>query len=232
MNVDERDEPPLPEAMWNLLREDEPQPRAVRAAYVRFLARRPAPVSVFVLLRWLAAGFALGWGVAFAATGDPLFGAGLRGSGGVEAPRAPSSHVRGGASHAPSSAPVPVELVAPEPSGSALRIEKSAPSSVFSSGSDTKWQRAATALKALDYDAAETALRELETGGAPGDRDAASLAVAQVLLTRGRVVEARARLEHLSTAASSSLVREKATALLRALRSNGDRSSEKPSVPQ
>jgi hypothetical protein len=97
---------------------------------------------------------------------------------------------------------------------------------------DPKWQRAAAALQAHDYDAAEAALRELETSGAARDRDAASLALAQVLLRRGRDVEGRARLERLSTHASSTPVREQARALLDDFFASGGRSVGTPVVPQ
>ena len=65
-------EPPLPESVWSLLRQDEPEPRAIQAAYYRFAARRREPVSAFKVVRWLALGFVAGGGVAFAAAGTPL----------------------------------------------------------------------------------------------------------------------------------------------------------------
>jgi hypothetical protein len=88
------------------------------------------------------------------------------------------------------------------------------------------------ALEVHDYDDAESALHELETSGAAGDRDAASLALAQVLLRRGRSVEARARLERLSSHASSPPVRTQAAALLGDIFSSGGRSAGTPAVPQ
>ncbi len=239
MGLDPSDELPLPEAVWDLYRRDEPDPRAIQAAYLRFAARRPEPLSAFRLLRWLVAGFAAGWGVAFAATGDPLFGAGLRRD--VPAPVVEARASVRTYAPSPASAPAtqsafPPELPAPEPkppNGSA-HSGGAAPQAVLEEPPtiDPKWQRAAAALRARDYEAAEEALREVETAGAPADRDAASLALAQVLLTRGRVVEARARLERLSMHAGSALVREKATTLLAELSSPGDRSIATPTVPQ
>jgi len=72
----------------------------------------------------------------------------------------------------------------------------------------------------------------VETTGTPSDRDAASLALAQVLLTRGRTVEARARLERLVRRAGSAVVREKAAALLAEPSTAGDRSNAVGPVPQ
>ena len=240
MSLDHDDEPPRDAAVWDLLRRDEPDARAMQAAYFRFAARRPAHVSAFTLVRWLVAGFVLGWGVAFAATGDPLFGAGLRRT--VQTPlpvpsalrEAPPRHRATERSPAQPSAVPPLDSAAPEPSPSTAHAPSSpsAPALAEPPVTDPKWQRAAAALKVHDYAAAETALRDVETAGTPADRDAASLALAQVLLTRGRVVEARARLERLSSHAGAPLVREKAAALLSDLFAAEGRSSRTPAVPQ
>ncbi len=240
MSVEHDDAPPPARAVWDRVRRDEPDPRAIWAAYRRFVTRRPEPLSAPVVARWLAAGFALGWGVAFAATGDPLFGAGLQH---VVPPAAPVASVSHGVARSPSR---PHELAPPSaspPLDSAVPAANSPSASTHATSSaphvaldpplyDPKWQRAAVALKARNYDAAESALREVETSGAVSDRDAASLALAQVLLTRGRVVEARARLERLSSHASSALVREQAAALLADTFSGAGRSSAAFPVPE
>jgi hypothetical protein len=238
---DENDAARLPESFWEALRRDEPDPRELTSAYLRFLARRPAPVSRFLLLRWLAAGFALGWGVAFAATGDPLFGAGLPRRDSVPTPAPDTSapvRVRQSRAFAPASASA---ALASEPEPPGVQPPASAAPSARSSlhgvlperaAADPQWQRAASALRARDYAAAEGALRELETAGVTGDREAASLALAQVLLARGRAVEARARLERLRTTAGSQLVRAKADTLLAESNSRSDRSSSGVPVPQ
>jgi hypothetical protein len=254
MSLDHDDEPPRAASVWALLQRDEPDPRAIQSAYLRFTARDRAHVSAFTLLRWLVAGFVLGWGVAFAATGDPLFGAGLRRTAQAPPPVAtvvprPTSTARA-RQHAPvepsalppldsaapplDSAAPPLESAAQERKGSTPPPAASLPAPVLAElqAADPKWQRAAAALKLHDYATAETALREIERAGTPGDRDAASLALAQVLLTRGRGVEARARLERLSVHASVPLVREKARALLAEIFSSPERSSTAPPVPQ
>jgi hypothetical protein len=79
---------------------------------------------------------------------------------------------------------------------------------------DPKWQAVLAALKLHDYRAAESALANLAATGTSDEREAASLSLAEVLLARGRVTEARARFERLSKSARSALVREKARAVL------------------
>jgi hypothetical protein len=197
-------------------------------------------VSAIKVVRWLAVGFVAGGGVAFAATGTPLLGERLwraiaeRGAD-VSPPVRPRAPARAPATAAASVSSPEVEIVPqPEPPSGSVRPAGDPPHVAFAESptTDPKWRRAAAALKARDYPAAENALREVETTGTPGDRDAASLALAQVLLTRGRVVEARARLERLRQRAGSALVREKATTLLAELSSSGGRSFAPPSVPQ
>jgi hypothetical protein len=243
MSRDEHDEPPLPESIWETLRRDEPDDQKVQIAYLRFAARRQPLTSPLLLLRWLAAGFGAGWGVAFAATGDPLFGAGRLLNPPPELPvvdpgsLTPRSSLRANprVQSAPTSTsqPVPIEPEAPVPATSSPAVSPGLQGVLGEpSAADPKWQRAAAALKVHDYEAAEHALRELEMSGTAGDRDAASLAVAQVLLTRGRSVEARARLEQLRTRALSPLVRSKAAALLASPAAAAERSFEPPPVTQ
>jgi hypothetical protein len=242
MSLEEHDEPPPSPAVWHLFRRDEPDPRAIQAAYLRFAGRRPERLSPLRMVRWLAVGFVAGLSVAFAATGAPLLGSrlfrSLRGG--------PGAHDTAPAVRLPVRAPVRAraEASAVAPAGSAASADlPTSPGArtpapvphatlVEPGETDPTWQRAAAALKAHDYAAAEKALREVEMGGVPGDRDAASLALAQVLLTRGREVEARARLERLRARGSSPLVREKAAALLGDTFSSAGRSSAVPAVPQ
>lgn len=234
------EEPPLPEAIWSLLRRDEPAPGDVQAAYRRYVTRRPEPVSAFRVVRWLAVGFVAGGGVAFAATGVPALGARFwplhltarQGEASTLA-HVPERPLRRAA---PESAPAPATSTMPPPASSSdgARPAGESPHVVVlpePPASDPKWQRAAAALKTHNYSAAENALREVETTGTPSDRDAASLALAQVLLTRGRAVEARARLERLTQRAGSALVREKAAALLTDLLAPGERSGAGAPVP-
>ncbi|HEV8548029.1 MAG TPA: hypothetical protein VGQ57_03355 [Polyangiaceae bacterium] len=239
MSLKPDDDPPPSESVWELFRKDEPAAREIRAAYLRFTARRHQPLSALKLVRWLAVGFAAGLGVAFAANGQRVLGSELWRrwhptpsiAGATAAPsRAPTRQPAApGAFREPESAPNAL----PPPSAE-FRPSVFPPHIVLTepTASDPKWQRAAAALKAHQYDAAESSLREVERTGATGDRDAASLALAQVLLTRGRTVEARARLERLRSHASSAVVSEKAASLLEDGFSSAGRSSGSFPVPQ
>ena len=242
MSSSEDEQPPLPESIWNLLRRDEPEPGAIQAAYGRYVTRQPRRVSTLRIVRWLAVGFVAGGSVAFAATGVPALRARLWHPLGVSAREGEAStlaKVSGPPLRraAPESASPPALSAVPqaEPPSDRARPAAEAPHAVVlpePPTDDPKWRRAATALKTHDYSAAEHALREVETTGTLSDRDAASLALAQVLLTRGRTVEARARLERLVRRAGSAVVREKAAALLAEPSTAGDRSNAAGPVPQ
>lgn len=241
MSLPPNDEPPLPEAIWNLLRRDEPEPHAIHAAYQRFITRRPEAVSPFRVARWLLVGFVAGGSVAFAATGAPLLGARfwphhLTARDRSTAPAIAHSPVKASPPAARDDAPLAEPSAVPlrAPLSDSLHPIGEAPHAILPdpAPTDPKWQRAAGALKARDYVAAERVLREVETTGMPSDRDAASLALAQVLLTRGRTVEARARLERLTQRAGSALVREKAAALLADPSAPAERSFPLAPVPQ
>ena len=242
MSLDTNDGPALPRAVVDVLRRDEPEPEVVQAAYRRYALRRPEPVSMRHVVRWLAVGFVAGSSAAFAATGTAQWRNRIWGSAELLA-RGPQTSPtvtnrrlpRVSAPAAPSDAP-PSSSATPLPEphddpphalGESSRVVLPAPLAT-----DPEWQRAATALKRQDLTAAEAALRGVETTGTASDRDAASLALAQVLLTRGRLVEARARLERLSKSSGSATVREKATALLAQLSSSVERSIPAPLVPQ
>lgn len=107
----------------------------------------------------------------------------------------------------------------------ALRVGATSPSDERSPSVDPQWRRVSEALRANDYAGAEAALHDLETHGSASDRESASLSLAQILLSRGRVAEARPRLERLGATARSSLVREKARAMLDSRRPSPDRST-------
>jgi len=237
MQGEHPDDQALPRPFWDALRHDEPDPRAVERAYQRFIAvPQPWAPPRLMLARWLLGGFAFGWGVVFAATGDPLFGARVRATPVVtmgSAAAAPSARraspggarkpalsdpggARSAATVEASTAPSPVE---PTPARSSVQREAAsslaapAPPSA-SPHVDPTWQRAAVALRAHDYDAAAAAFSDLESHGTSSERDAASLALAEVLLAQGRTAAARARLEALSTSATAAVTRDKARALL------------------
>jgi hypothetical protein len=94
------------------------------------------------------------------------------------------------------------------------------------------WQRAARALREGDFASADAALAELsaQTGG--GEREAAQLARAQLLLSHGHEAEALSTLRSLQLSASSSSVRHKAGELLARQQENvtSERSSKAPAA--
>jgi len=207
----------------------------IQRAYLRFTwARRKAPPRLSVV-RWLAAGAAIGFGVASAATLLPtprIHSAKPTNS--AEVIAAPSKpRPRGGGARrlvsqeesAPAD-PLPISseqrpaLTAPQPpsrtsSGAAQRLP--APPSAASAPHASDWQRAAAALRSGDLSDAEAALSKLSQSDSPRDRQAAELARAQLLAGSGRVAEATPTLERLAREGTSPLIRAQAASALQSL---------------
>jgi hypothetical protein len=237
--------PKLPDALWDTLRSDEPDPRAIERAYQRFVApRRPGPARRLGFVRWVAVGLLAGWGLAHAATGSPFFpkagGAGEGAALGAPSARRLSSTLRARAValaqtsvNAPPSgaAAVPGARQPTESPPASARVEV-VPAISERAALEPQWQRVARALKQRDYAEAQLALAALESGAASDEREAASLALSQVLLAKGRGVEARARLERLQIDARSALVREKARLLLDEISAASQRSAPGSAVTQ
>lgn len=228
------DEPSVKEGFWNTLRRDPADPRDIARAYWRFTRASAPRRAPFRLGRWLVVGFVAGVGAVSAATVarhvvarwttlNAREGSSTNPnlpvrSGTLGRHRSPSGLAS--ALTAPSPAPdmsaaeSPQSEMPPTPRRAALSLPDDHAPPVL----DPNWRRVSEALRANDYATAETALRELETRGAPSDREAASLSLSQILLARGRTSEARPRLERLSEKARSSLVRQKASTLLASLK--------------
>ena len=230
------DEPSVKAAFWTTLRQDPADPRDIARAYWRFTRASPPQRAPFRVARWLFVGFVAGVGVVSAATAARHVVARWTTLAPVEGSHAnpiPSAR-RSPASRARSVPPVSsVALAAPDVPSAAVptvppHAVAPAPEVRTPPVLDPKWQRVSEALRSNDYTTAETALRELETRGTPSDRESASLSLAQILLARGRGPEARPRLERLSRAARSSLVREKAGAMLAGMNPSADRSARGP----
>jgi thioredoxin-like negative regulator of GroEL len=77
-----------------------------------------------------------------------------------------------------------------------------------------QWQRAARGLREGDFAGANAALRALTRQTSGAEREAAQLALAQLLLSHRQSAEAVPLLRALQTSASLSSVRRKATELL------------------
>jgi len=243
----EDSEPPLPQNYWRALREEQPDRQAMASAYLRFTTPRPVRMLRASLAGWFAAGVVGAWGVVAFATGDPLLGASRYRAlaahpqpASAPAPRTPRSH--GALPGAPATlAPAAAETPAPppetplaSPTPSALSpnvaLAPFVPAPTGPAALDVRWQRVAVALKSHDYAAAESGLRELEASALPSTREAASLSLAQVLLSRGRRVEARSRLERLHASATTPSVQKKAESLLLELDAPADRSLAAPAA--
>jgi hypothetical protein len=81
------------------------------------------------------------------------------------------------------------------------------------------WAAAAEALRAGDYASADRAFGDLAASGDPRTRDEARLARAEVWIAQGRTGDARHALEQLASSGATSLVRTRATDMLRSMRS-------------
>jgi hypothetical protein len=206
----------------------------IQRAYLRFSwGRRTAPRRL-LLVRWVLAGVAIGFGVASAATimQPPKI---------KRAPPADSANVaseaakRARAGKSIRNAPVedPPSVLAPTEAsserqpvpiavaGSALHSLPHAPAPALPSAARrataSDWQRAAAALRGGDLPTAEAALAELESSDSSRDRQAAELARAQVLVRRGRVAEAVPTLQRLAREGNSPVIRTQAATLLKSL---------------
>jgi len=204
----------------------------IQRAYLRFSWGRRAAPRRLLLVRWVLAGVAIGFGVASAATfmQPPKIN---------RAPPADSANVatetakRARAGKSIRNAPVedPPSVLAPTEAsserqpvptaaaGSALHALPHAPAlpSAARRATASDWQRAAAALRGGDLSTAEAALAELESSDSSRDRQAAELARAQVLVRRGRVAEAIPTLQRLAREGNSPVIRTQAATLLKSL---------------
>lgn len=229
MSRNQRPEPPLPRAFWDPLRDEQADPGAVTRAYVRFLATGN-PRGRRSVTGWFIAGFLAGASLVSAATA-------VRRLAGPLPTRTAPVHVVQSVSSAPpharslprsaaaSSLSEPLAPTASPELAAAAPQRPSVPTASFDSARDPKWQHVAIALRRGDYAAAETSLGDLEVAGSDANREAASLALAQVLIAEGRGAEARARLERLRDHGQSPLVRDKAKNLISTLTSANRSSS-------
>ena len=227
------DTSPLSEADWNAMRQDEPDPAAVERAYLRFKSSTRKPTSDLRLGRWLLAGVFSGVSVVSAATGYRWVAATrsvstLAPSVATSAAPAHPSRLRVVPSAPPSPRVIDSAKVTEVPHLAPRPVQATFPSVPDALARDAKWQDVARALEARDHARAETALAALENGGTTPDREAASLALAQVLIANGRAGEAHARLERLSASAHSELVRQKAETLLGEMGAQRHRSTGAP----
>jgi hypothetical protein len=216
-------------------RSDVASPAELRRGYGRFTRKPPARQALLRLMSGVALGLLLGVGLAqassiararwFAARDVTLRPSGKsplasRSDNGALAPLIPQPDLPGA-----QQPPAPVRnlpaadraprVALPSSSSSAPHVQQ-------------QWQQAAAALRAKDFARAQSALLEVERSG--GERDAARLARAQLLSSRGRTADAIALLSDLSAHAQSRLVREQSVELLARLAKDrgAERSTEAP----
>ena len=212
-------------------------PGDIQRAYLRFAWARRKTAPRLSVLRWLLAGVAIGFGVASAATlvpppqvrsvtpnAGPDLQAAIVKHPPVARRRRTSVDREEPAATTPSAAPVTSAPGAPAPPFASLPSRAAAGSlgvagrpplpSVLEPSSASDWQRAAAALRGGDIQSADAALARLEQSESLRDRQAAELARAQLLMSRGRIAEATPKLQRLAREADSSVVRAQATSML------------------
>lgn len=220
-----RDQPDLPglsSAALRVLREDQPSQRALTAAYERFgrspRRRTPGPL----VSRWLIAGLVMGLGIAFGADAvvqrlGPPRPAALPAP--VAVPRAATRKTGPFLPNrqevpAPTSEPLLPGTAAPPRAPSATNAKGSAVVGERPPADSAIWAKAAQGLRNNDFAETEAALATLEHSGSTGDREAARLIRAQLMLHQGDQSGARSLLQDLAGNAQSAQVRSKAQSLL------------------
>jgi len=200
------------------LREDQPSPHELAAAYQRFERRPQRRAPALVVSRWLIAGLAMGLGIAFGAEAveqrvhPPVTAV-------TPSARTPSGVANPARNRVPAPPPASAPIIEPPP---AVVEEKRPLTPRFPAVKQSEplpadsavWAKAAQGLRNNDVAQTESALATLEQAGTLADREAARLIRAQLLLHQGDTSGARALLQDLASNAQSSLVRAKARRLL------------------
>ena len=214
----------------------ETTPAEIQRAYLRFSWARRKAAPRFGVARWLLAGVAVGVGVASAAS--QVQTPKLRAADVSEVARLAASVAKrsaGARAHSASPNPIvedelPRVASAPDKSANAPLPPPpamSAPSKVTpravsvpsaaSASNASDWQRAAAALRKGDVSAAQSALGNLQKSDSLPDRQAAELAAAQLLASRGQNAEAVGTLQRLARDGASPAIRSQAASALRSL---------------
>lgn len=228
MSSSHPEENPLSIGLVDAWREDRASPAELRRGYERFLRsqrkKRGAPLLRFILL-----GSLLGVGLAQGATLAPWRWLGLGRRSEVVRPAPAIAPATSPARPAlPSAADVSPAPAAREAEPTHVEAPKvaTASSAAVAAHVQVQWQRAAAAIKANELNQALRALLDIERSTGGGERDAARLTRAQLLMSHGRGAEATSLLADLEQHAQSSVVRSKARAALRqsAVPADSDRS--------
>jgi hypothetical protein len=216
------DEPVVPPALAHAWRDACENQAQARQAYAKFSARRGArrPVTLIAVAGWIIAGMLFSVGSLYAASAAPWPSRGLPSTPRVLEARL-AKIARSAARQTPPKLSAPPALAtAPSPSrptpvlagkNPPLAPGESAPVTI---AAPEQWQRAARGLREGDFAGANAALRALTRQTSGAEREAAQLALAQLLLSHRQSAEAVPLLRALQTSASLSSVRRKATELL------------------
>jgi hypothetical protein len=216
------DEPVVPPALVQAWRDACENQAQARQAYAKFSVRRGArrPVTLIAVAGWIIAGMLLSVGSLYAASAAPWPSLGLESTPGVlearptKIPRSADRHTK------PKLSASPAVAIAPSPSPPTSVVGGKAPalapgaSAEATIGAPEQWQRAARGLREGDFAGANAALRALTNQTSGAEREAALLALAQLLLGHQQSAEALPLLRALQASARSSSVRRKASELL------------------
>jgi hypothetical protein len=216
------DEPVVPPALVHAWRDACENQAQARQAYAKFSVRRGArrPVTLIAVAGWIIAGMLLSVGTLYAASTAPWPSRGLPATPRVlearlakiarSANRQPMRKLSG----------QPALAIAPSPSrptpvpGGGNPPLAPAESAAATVAAPEQWQRAARGLRDGDFAGANAALRALTNQTSGAEREAAQLALAQLLLSHQQSAQALPLLRALQASARSSSVRRKATELL------------------
>ena len=216
------DEPVVPPALVQAWRDACENQTQARQAYAKFSVRRGArrPVTLVAVAGWIIAGMLLSVGSLYAASAAPWPSLGLPSTPRVlearqsKIPRSADRHPK------PQLSAPPALAIATSPSRPTSVVPGKNPplasgeSAAATIAAPEQWQRAARGLREGDFAGANAALRQLTSQTSGAEREAAQLALAQLLLSHGQSAEAVPLLRALQASARSSSVRRKATELL------------------
>jgi Tetratricopeptide repeat len=224
------------------LREEPLDPARIQRAYLRFRQRASAHPRRpgLRIARWAAAALMVGVSSVYAASLIRPFASAPEASVSPPPP-VPTTSSKPRAKTSPKPPALPTETP-PPPVEASPEIEEertAAPRerptrrlAAAPAPSAEHWKRAAQGLRDGDFQGANAALKELTRSGTEGDREAALLVRAQVLLAQGRESEARGVLQSLEATAHAPSVRRKSAELLARLRDRAAQSGSKARVTE
>jgi hypothetical protein len=216
------DEPVVPPALVQAWRDACENQAQARQAYAKFSVRGATrrPVTLIAVAGWIIAGMLLSVGSLYAANAAPWPSLGFLSTSRLLEARLTKIARSAARQATPKLSEPPALATAPSPSRPTQVLGgKGPPSAPGASATATiaapeQWQRAARGLREGDFAGANAALRALTNQTSGAEREAAQLALAQLLLSHQQSAQALPLLRALQASARSSSVRRKATELL------------------